>query len=65
MKDTHTSVPEIIKHLNPVTEQFGPLLHNSGHTLLPSAQTIRSYAGKLLIMVEKAICDITHGLTHL
>jgi hypothetical protein len=58
MINTHTSVPEIIEHLNPVTEQFGPVSKNSGQIQIPTARNIRNYAHKFLAKARHAISDI-------
>jgi len=58
MKNTHTAVPEIIEHLNPVTEQFGPVSHDSRQMQIPTTEDIIGYTNKLLTKTEQAICDI-------
>ena len=58
MKDTPASVPEITEHLNPVTEQFGPVLQDLGQRpILHTAQNDSGFLHQSLSPTEQIICD--------
>jgi hypothetical protein len=58
MKNTQTTVPKIIEHLNPVTEQFGLISEDSGQMQIPATvQEVPGFLYKLLTATEQAICD--------
>lgn len=59
MRDTPTSVPEIIRNLNPVTEQFDPVSQDSGQMQISSAaQNDPGFLHQMLTKAEQAICDL-------
>jgi len=51
MKTAPASVPEIIEHLNPVTEQFGPVTQSD------ALQDVSDIIHELLTKDEQRICD--------
>ncbi len=58
MKNKPTFVPEIIEHLNPVTEQFGAVSHDSGQMQIPdSVKEVPRFMYKFLTEAEQAMCD--------
>jgi hypothetical protein len=58
MKSKTVCVPTIIEHLNPVTEQFGPLSLNTNQMQIPDKlQDIPRIINMLLSDAEQAICD--------
>jgi hypothetical protein len=59
MRDTSTSVPEIIKNLNPVTEQFDSDSQDSRQMQKSlAAQNGPGFLHELLTKAEQAICDM-------
>ncbi len=59
MSDASTSVPDIIKNLNPVTEQFDSITQSAGQMqTLPAVQNDPSFLHRLLTKAEQAICDM-------
>ena len=58
MKNTTTSVPLIIQNISPVTEQFGPLSHDSDIMQIPAnVSDIPKFLYHLLSEGEEDICE--------
>lgn|GEM_PF-4455673 len=58
MKHTQACVPEIMEHLNPVTEQFGAVSHNADQMQIPDTiSDIPRFLYHLLTDAEQEICD--------
>lgn len=58
MKETPSYVPEIIEHLNPVMEQFGPVSHDSDQMQIPdTVGEIPRLVYQLLTDAEQEICN--------
>jgi len=58
MKSESTAVPEIIEHLNPVTEQCGPISRDSGQMQVPdTVKDVPRFVYRLLTTAEQTICD--------
>ncbi len=58
MKNTPTSVPLITKNISPVTEQFGPLSHDSDLMQIPeNISDIPKFLYHVLSKAEEEACD--------
>ena len=59
IKDTQTSVPDIIKNLNPVTEHFDSVPGQASQRRASQiTQEDPGYLHQLLTKAEQAICDL-------
>ena len=59
MSDSPASVPTIIAHLNPVTEQFGPVSYDSDQMQIPdTVGDVPRFVYQLLTDAEQEICDM-------
>ena len=58
MKNAPASIPDIIEHISPVTEQFGPISQDSGQMQIPpTVQDVPRFVYELLTKTEQTICD--------
>ena len=58
MKNKPTEVPEIIKNINPVTEQFGPISQDLDQMQIPdTVKEVPGFVYKLLTSADQTLCD--------